>query len=430
MYNDAEQGCCSVCLSVNSIDSSGGMSMGLALEGIRVIDLTQYQQGPFATLMLADMGAEVIKVEPRGTGDPGRRMGPFGLGGTSAYFEANNRNKKSIMVNVKTEKGKEIVYRLVERSDIFAQNFRPGVAERLGFGYQDLCKINPKIVYITGSAFGLKGPMGKRPGFDSVGQAMSGILSMVWAHEGIPPTSLACSISDQVGAFLLAFGTMVALFHRERTGVGQEVDVSLLGSTMALVGWTFQGHLTPKGVGKAFTVQGARIMHTGSDLFINSSHFTKDNKPLLLLLDKREQRLKCFKVLGLESFATDPRFETSEKIIENRELLLAAFSERIRTKDRDEWLRLFEEADIIAAPIHTLVEAADHPQVIANEYITQIDHPKEGRMRVLGFPVKLHKTPARLGTAPELGSHTEEVLSGLAGYTEEEIAQMKRLEII
>ncbi len=178
--------------------------MAFALEGIRVIDLTQYQQGPIATQMLADMGAEVIKVEPRGTGDPGRQLGPY-------YFQANDRNKKSITVDTRTEKGKEIVYRLVKNADVFAENFRPGVAERLGFGYDALSCLNPGIIYLTGSAFGLKGPMGTKPGYDGVGQAMSGILSTIWQPEGIPPTNLGCSISDQTGGYMLAFGAMVAL---------------------------------------------------------------------------------------------------------------------------------------------------------------------------------------------------------------------------
>ena len=397
--------------------------MSLPLEGIRIVDLTQYQQGPYCTMILADMGAEVIKVEPRGSGDPGRRIGPWGRKGTSAYFEAHNRHKQSITVDARTEKGKEIIYRLVEKSDIFAQNFRPGVAERLGFGYEALSRINPRIIYLTASAYGLKGPMAKKPGFDGIGQAMSGILSTVLSPQGMANTVIGTAVSDQTGAILLALGAMMALFHRERTGQGQEVDASLLGSTMTLVGWTIQSYLTS---GKEPQVSRARITSLG----LTSSHLTKDGKGLLFHVLGRENQVKCFKLMGLENVAADPRFESGEKMMEHQEALLAAMDEAIRTKDRDAWLKLFDEADIVAAPINNLAEAAAHPQAIANEFVVEIDHPKEGPMRVLGVPVKLHKTPGRVGLTAELGQHTEEVLSKIAGYTGEEIGQLKKQEVI
>jgi len=405
--------------------------MTYALEGIRVIDLTQYQLGPHATMMLADMGAEVIKIERPGDGDPGRLLGPWGPAGTSAFFEANDRNKKSITVDIKTEKGKEIIYKLVRQADIFAQNFRPGTAERLGFGYKDLYRINPGIIYLTGSAFGLKGPMSKKPGFDGVGQAMSGILSTVWTPEDVPATSMEASISDQTASFLLALGAMVALVHKERTGEGQEVDVSLLGSTMELAGWTLQSHLTPEGSASNFQVPRARIGRFGaSEAVIVSSHKARDGKPILLFLRGRAAQVKCFSILGLEDFADDSRFETWEPIVENLDILLTAMDQRILSRDRDDWLKLLDDGGVIAAPLHTLLEAAAHPQAIANEYIAEINHPKEGSMKILGIPIKLHKTPGRLGIAPELGEHTDEILSEIAGYTTEEIAQMKREEII
>lgn len=397
--------------------------MSYPLEGIRVTDLTQYQQGPYSTVILGDLGAEVIKVEPRGPGDPGRRIGPWGRGGTSAYFEAHNRHKKSVTVDVRKEKGKEIIYRLVGKSDVFAQNFRPGVAERLGFGYEVLSRINPKIIYLTGSAYGLKGPLAKRPGFDGVGQAMSGILSTVLSPKGIPPSIIGTAVSDQTGAILLALGAVVALFHRERTGQGQEFDASLLGSTIALIGWTFQCYFTS---GRAPQAARARITSRG----LTSSHLTKDGKPLLLHVMGRENQMRAFKVMGLEWLAEDSRFETGERMTENQEVLLAALDGAIRTRDREEWMKRFEEADVVAAPILDLAEAAAHPQAVANEYVAEVDHPKEGRLKVVGIPVKFHKTPGRLGIAPELGQHTGEVLSGIAGYTAEEIAQMREQEII
>jgi crotonobetainyl-CoA:carnitine CoA-transferase CaiB-like acyl-CoA transferase len=404
--------------------------MALALEGIRVIDLTQYQQGPYATMMLADMGADVIKVEQRGTGDPGRKLGPLWPGGTPAYMEANDRNKKSITVDLRKEKGKEIVYRLVKEADVFAQNYRPGVADRLGLGYEAISHINPGIVYLTGSAFGLKGPMGKSPGYDGVGQAMSGLLDMTWAPEGVPPASLGFSISDQCAAFQLAFGAMVALFQRERTGVGQQVDTSLLASTMNLIGWTFQSHLVPGGKAKRFVMPRARLTQFRSEAGVTSSHYAKDGKPIMILMVGREFQEKSFRVMGLEDFIGDARFATGEKVIENREALLTAIDQRIATKTRDEWLKLFGAAGAIAAPINTPVEAAEHPQVVANEYVVEIDHPDEGKIKVLGLPIKLHKTPGRVGIAPKLGEHTDQILAELGGYTAEEISRLRQEEVI
>lgn len=404
--------------------------MALALEGIRVIDLTQFQQGPYATMMLADMGADVIKVEQRETGDPGRKLGPYWPGGTSAYFEANDRNKKSITVDVRKPKGKEIIFRLVKEADIFAQNFRPGVADRLGVGYEAIAAINPRIIYLTGSAFGLKGPMGKKPGYDGVGQAMSGLLNMTWSPEGFPPASLGFSISDQSAAFLLAYGAMVALFQRERTGVGQQVDTSLLGSTMNLIGWTFQSHLVPGGKAKRFVMPRARLTQFRSDAGVTSSHYAKDGKPIMLLMNGRELQEKSFRVMGLEAFIDDPRFATGEKLIENREALLTAMDQRIATKTRDEWLTLFDQAEAIATPVNTPAEAAEHPQTAANEYVVEIDHPDEGKLKIFGLPIKLHKTPGRVGIAPKLGEHTDQVLAELCGYTAQEISRLRQEEVI
>jgi crotonobetainyl-CoA:carnitine CoA-transferase CaiB-like acyl-CoA transferase len=376
------------------------------------------------------MGADVIKVEQRGAGDPGRKLGPLWPGGTPAFFEANDRNKKSITVDLRKEKGKEIIFRLVKGADVFAQNYRPGVADRLGFGYEAISRINPGIVYLTGSAFGLKGPMGKSPGYDGVGQAMSGLLDMTYTPAGVPPAGLGFSIADQSAAFQLAFGAMVALFQRERTGLGQQVDTSLLGSTMNLIGWTFQSHLVPGGKAKRFVMPRARLTQLRTEAGVTSSHYAKDGKPVMILMIGREWQVKSFKVMGLEEFIDDPRFATGEKVIENREALLSAMDERIATRTRDEWLRLFDEGGAIAAPINTPVEAAEHPQVIANEYIVEIDHPDEGKIKVFGLPVKLHKTPGRVGIAPKLGEHTGQILAELGGYTAEEIARLRQEEVI
>jgi crotonobetainyl-CoA:carnitine CoA-transferase CaiB-like acyl-CoA transferase len=223
---------------------------------------------------------------------------------------------------------------------------------------------------------------------------------------------------------------MVALFQRERTGVGQQVDTSLLASTMNLIGWTFQSHLVPGGKAKRFLMPRARLTQFRAEAGVTSSHYAKDGKPIMLLMVGRAFQEKSFKVMGLDDFIGDPRFATGEQVIENREALLSAIDERIATKTRDEWLQLFEAGGAIAAPVNTPVEAAEHPQVIANDYVVDIDHPDEGPIKVFGLPVKLHKTPGRVGIAPKLGEHTDRILAELGGYSAEEISQLRQEEVI
>jgi crotonobetainyl-CoA:carnitine CoA-transferase CaiB-like acyl-CoA transferase len=253
---------------------------------------------------------------------------------------------------------------------------------------------------------------------------------MTWTPEGVPPASLGFSISDQCAAFQLAFGAMVALFQRERTGMGQQVDTSLLASTMNLIGWTFQSHLVPGGKAKRFVMPRARLTQFRAEAGVTSSHYAKDGKPIMILMVGREFQEKSFRVMGLEDFIGDARFATGEKVIENREALLTAIDQRIATKTRDEWLKLFDAAGAIASPVNTPVEAAEHPQVVANEYVVEIDHPDEGKIKVLGLPIKLHKTPGRVGIAPKLGEHTDRILAELGGYTAEEISRLRQEEVI
>lgn len=392
--------------------------MALPLEGIKVVDFTQFQQGTMCTEMLSDWGAEVVKVEPRHVGEPGRGGNPWGPEGVPVYFEAYNRNKKSIAVDLKKEKGKEIVYRLVKTADIFAQNFRPGVAERLGFGYKALSAINPRIIYLTGSGFGLKGPMKDRPGFDSVGQAMGGIMS-VTGPPGSADQPIGAGIGDQTGGFLLSWGALLALIDRARTGEGQEVDVSLIGSVVALQGATLlsntlAGYLPKKTRGRIT-----------SGIFA-CSFVAADGKPFIIQTVGREKRDKVFELTGLDK---DPRFDTREKRKQNEDAMIDAFQEIFSAKTRDEWLQILVDADIVCAPVYNYAEVSADPQIQANEYIVEIKHPTEGPIRVLGNPIHLGRHKARIGVAPLLGQHTDQVLK-VAGYTEEEIGRLRAEEVI
>jgi CoA:oxalate CoA-transferase len=396
--------------------------MNAALENIRVIDLTQYIMGPAATQILGDMGAQVIKIERLG-GEPARKLGPFSSKGTSAYFEAHNRNKKSVEIDLKHPKGKEIVYRLAEKSDVFCENFQRGVVERLGFDYETLSRINPKIIYYSGSGFGLKGPMSNFLGYDGVGQAMGGILSTIWSPPGQPNPLIGCAIADQTGAFLSCLGIVLALHHRERTGEGQRVDVSLLGSGISQVGWLLQSFLF---TGSPYKAKSRARITPG---LISSTHLAKDHKPLIIQMVGKEQIEQGLRLLGLQDLINDPVFEV-EKLHENAAEILVILDGAFEKRNREDWLKKFEDGGVVSAPVLNCEDLAQHPQVLANEYIAQVNHPTEGCMKILGCPIKLSKTPARLGVAPKLGENTELILSEVAGCSRAEMTELKNKGVI
>jgi CoA:oxalate CoA-transferase len=355
-------------------------------------------------------------------GEMGRRFGPIISPGITAYFQSFNRNKKSIAINLKKATGREILYKLIEKADVFSENFQRGVAEKLGLGYEDLSRINPKIVYFSGSGFGLKGPLSKNLAFDGVGQAMAGILSTMWSPSGQPPPVVGVPICDQTGGYLGALGIVLALLHRERTGEGQVVDVSLLGTGIGLANWLLQ----------AFLIQGISIRPKTrariSSIAISSTHLTKDGKPILIQIvsDTLEAGLK---VLGLESLLDDPRFKM-EEVNKHSEQIVMILDKAFQKKNREDWLHAFAAAGVVAVPVLNFEEVSKHPQVLMNEYIVEIEDTKGKSMKILGSPIKFSKTPARLGVAPELGEHTESVLFELAGYSKTEIADLKKIGVV
>lgn len=402
--------------------------MGMALEGVRVVDMTIGQLGPVASMMLADMGADVIKLEEPLSGDPGRYL--HSIMGVdvplSFYFENNNRNKRSITVNLKKERGREIVYRLAETSDVFVTNYRRSVAERLRVDYQTLSQYNPRIIYAIGSGFGRRGPDHDKPALDLAAQARGGIMSIIGEPDQ-PPAPVGVGMADQVGAGLLAYGIVLALFARERTGLGQEVDVSLLAGQAWLGALVLQDYLF---YGKEHGAMG-KVSRASARNPLWNVYRTKDNKWLCLAMLVSEPYWPDFcKVMGIEELEKDPRFESHAAREENAAELISVLDQRFATETRDEWVKRLGQRELIWEPIKDYAEVAADPQMTENEYIVDFDHPLHGPVKEVGIPVELSKTSGKIRKpAPELGQHTEEVLLEI-GYTWEEIAKLREEKAI
>jgi CoA:oxalate CoA-transferase len=388
------------------------------LSGIRVLDFTFYQQGPYATVMLSDMGAEIIKVEPPGRGDPGR--GGVAQRGNRSYFIAHDRGKKSITLDLKHPKGRAIALQLAERCDVAVHNFRQGVMERLGLGYEDLRAVNPRIIYAAASGFGPLGPMRQKPGFDIVGQALGGIMSVTGSEVAMPA---GAAIGDQVGAMVLAYGIVCALLGRELHGIGQAVDVSLYGSQIALQSWEItQASLTgvlPPRAGRGHPLIGG----------LWGTYDTADGS--LVIGGVGEARWPGFvRALGMEEAMADPRFATREARAEHQAELLETVRKRFRERATREWIAALEAEDIPCAPVQNYLDVLNDEQALANGYITTLDHPERGRIKIVGSPVQMSVTPVGpQSPPPELGQHTEELLLEL-GYTWEQIAALRAEGVI
>jgi crotonobetainyl-CoA:carnitine CoA-transferase CaiB-like acyl-CoA transferase len=403
----------------------------MILEGIRVLDWTIFQQGPVASMILGDMGADVIKIEERAGGDLGRgmlRVAGAMIGGKEVprnpYFEAGNRNKRSLTVDLKKEKGREIVYKLVQKSDVFIQNFRMGVAERMGMDYETLHRYNPRIIYAHANAWGPKGPDKDNPSADYTGVARSGLMEIA-GEPGSDPVPIQGGIGDQTGAVMTAMGVLAALFYRERTGIGQKVDASILGGMTFLL-----GH--PVCFCTMANLWGMRIARKTAGNPLWNHYKCGDGKWIALahLSPDKFWPLLC-RSMGLEKLEKDPRFDTMENRTRNCAELIAILDETFATKPRTEWERIFKQNGIIYAPINNIKDLTEDPQVLANDYVTEFEHPVFGRMKTVGFPITFEKTPMSIRReAPELGQHTEEILTELLGYTWDEIVKLKDEEVI
>ena len=406
------------------------------LDGIRIVDWTVWQQGPVAGAMLGDLGAEVIKIEERERGDGGRAMLAFD-DGKSPYWEMNNRNKKSLAIDLKHPEGVELVRRLIDQCDVFLHNFRPSIAEGLGLDYETLRGRNPRLIYASASAFGAQGPERRSRAYDLLGQARSGFLLRT-GHEDEPDTPDA-GMADQMGAIMLAYGVLAGLMARERQGVGQKVETSLLGSMMWLRGLPVVLEL---------------MREDGRVARSEMSKHTKSEKPTRT--DPGNPLWNTYKCgdgkwLALACVTTDPHWPVVLEGLGNPPELIGnpAYSDHwgrcsharaitevldriFATQPRAYWLeRLVGRNGLPVCAINTTREAANDPQAILNGYITKLQHPSYGEISLPGFPVTLSETPARIRRqAPQFGEHTEEVLIDLLGLDWDELTALRERKVI
>ena len=395
-----------------------------ALEGIRVLDLTNVLAGPFATLHLALLAAEVIKIENPTDGDLARKLGCLPelnkkLMGTS--FLAQNANKKSLTLNLKSDGGREIFTKLVQSADVLVENFRPDVMKRLGFGYEQLRELNPRLIYCAISGFGQTGPDALKPAYDQIIQGLSGVMALN-GDERLNPLRCGFPICDTVGGLNAAFAIMAALYHRERSGEGQFIDVALLDSVMPLLGWVAANLL----IGKQQPVL------LGNDNFTAapSGVFATRDGAINIAANKQEQWEAVADVLGVPELKTDPRFQGRDTRKKNRKALTPLLEAKLRERDTLYWVKVLNKAGVPSGAILGLEDALNQPQVAHRETLQSVNSDDVGELRLFNLTAKLEKTPGAITSPPpRLSQHSEQVLAQL-GYSAAEIEKFREEKTI
>ena len=403
------------------------------LEGVKVLECGIWMQAPYTTRILGDLGADVIKVEDRISGDPMR--GVLKMQPTSSCegahnlerlsdIEIHNRNKRSIALDLRKDEGRGIIYRLIQKMDVFVHNFRLGVVEKLGIDYETLSRYNSNLIYAHASGFGMKGPAKNQPSFEHTVMARSGWLYHFGGPD-MPPLMFRPGIGDDLVGVYVAFAISAALFYRERTGVGQYIDVSALGSMVAAASNTINWRLI-------YGVEYPRRDTKNTTNPLNSLFKCSDGKWIYLTMMQTDRYWHDLcKVMGIEELEHDPKFCNHQARADNSLELTAIFDRTFNSKSRDEWVKLLEEGgDFIFSAVNSVSDLLTDPQVLENDYITEYEHPSFGITKTIGFPYKFSKTPASIEKAPpEHGEHTEEILQEI-GYTWEDIIGLKQSEVI
>ena len=390
--------------------------MQLPLEGVKILDLSHALAGPFCSTMLADFGAQVVKIEPPGSGDIARAWGSPLPGGETDYFASLHRNKQGMVLDLKNPQGKETFLRMVERADIVLENYRPGALVRLGLDYETARKRNPGIIYCSISGFGQNGPYRDRPALDLILQAESGMIS-VTGQSGGHGARAGVSIADLTAGMNAAFGIMLALRAKEKSGIGQSVDVSMMEGQLALLSTMISNYC---GTGEVPSPMG-----TAYKALLPYQTFQTKTRDLALAVGS-EKLWKIFcPIIGCPELADDPRYNTNVQRAENRESLIAKLQQVFLTRSYEEWETVLTKNGIPVGAINDLAQVVDHPQVKARGSIVDVEHPRAGKIRVVGVPVRLSATPGSVRTpSPALGEHTTEVLRELLGL---DVAQIDAL---
>ena len=396
------------------------------LSGIRAVTCSTAQAGTVPYMLMADMGAEIIKIELPKKGDGGRKAGEV-IGDVSSFFETNNRGVKSITLNLKSDEGKEILYKLINTADVFGQNFAPGAAERNGFGYETLKKINPALVYASVSAYGPSGPSTNLPGTDAIGQAIGGVTE-AFAVPGQQRRTGIASVADETCGLLTLSGVLAAVLHAKNTGQGQKVETSLIGSAFRLMGWT----MTTAMWRDAPPITGIRINGTRERAGIAACFNDSEGKPFAFQLEPDHWKptlellgfYETLKSKNLEDLGL--AFESDEK----KDKIIDALSELFSSNKRDYWIKKMRNERRIAAPVNSMIEASKDPDIIANNYVKDVYYPEiDKTLKVHGTPWKFSETPSIIGKAPKLGADNHGILKEI-GYSEEDIKEFEQKEII
>lgn len=388
------------------------------LTGMKVIELAHIMAGPVCGLMLADLGADVIKVEKANGGDDSRRFVPPDIKGESAAFMMMNRGKRGIALDLKQEQGKDVLRRLIEDADVLIENYRRGTMDKLGLGYEALREINPGLIYCEISGFGRTGPYADRAGFDLIAQGMSGLMDITGEGPDRPPVKVGAPMSDITAGILGAMGCLAAYAHKLRTGEGQRVDTSLFEAAITHTYWQsaicFATGVSPGRMGTAHPLNAPYQAFQTKDGWINVGAANQANW---------ERLLRC---LGAPELGEDPRFAANSERMANLDALVEALTEHFKTRTSAEWLDALEKAGVPAGPVLSIGEMQQDPQSIARDMVPETDHPVAGRVKTIGLPVKLSETPGGVqGPAPLFGQHTRTVLAEI-GYGDEEIEAILR----
>ena len=392
------------------------------LSGVRVLDLTRVVAGPYCSMFLGDLGAEVVKVEQPGAGDDTRGWGPPFAGGESAYYLCINRNKQSLTLDLKSKRAVELLRDLVKAADVIIENFRPGTMERLGLGEKDLRELNPRLIYASLTGFGADGPMSDWPGYDLIVQAWGGLMSITGTPEG-EPVKVGVAIIDLVAGLMLGKAVAAALFAREKIGVGQRIDTSLLEAEVASL----------INVGSNYLVGGKVPTRWGNahpNIVPYQNFQTADGYLVIGVASEVIWKRFC-EAVGQRDLINDPRFADNSKRVENRSELIAILSKTFLQRRNDAWFKLLTDAEVPCAPVQTIDQVFQAPQVLQRDMLIEVDHPTAGKVRMAGIPVKFSVTPASVRMPPPLlGEHNDAILRTWLGMSAASIDELKKEKVI